>query len=928
MALHKVPLIGLLLLLAIVVSPATADGPVCPPSTKLSRASFPEGFLFGTATAAYQVEGAVNETCRGPALWDIYCKRYPEKCKNDNGDVAVDFFHRYKEDIQLMKNLNTDAFRLSIAWTRIFPHGRKEKGVSQAGVQFYHDVIDELLRNGIVPFVTVFHWDTPQDLEDEYGGFLSERIVKDFREYADFVFQEYGDKVKHWITFNEPWVFAHAGYDVGKKAPGRCSDYVDRTCKGGRSGYEVYLVSHNLLNAHAEAFEAFTQCEKCKGGKVGLAHSPAWFEPHDFQDSQDGASIGRALDFMLGWHLDTTMYGDYPQIMKDIVGHRLPQFTTAQKAKLKNSAHFVGLNYYTSTFANHVENPDHSKPRWKQDSLISWEPKNSDKFTIGSTPSTGKLPVYARGFRSLLKYIKDKYANPEIMIMENAGSLPRALQSFGVSPLPAMRCICFKPWRRSPSPSVKSTVVDELDNSNKDREGSSCPRFREFTLEELNVATDGFSADNIVSEHNEKVPNIVYEGTLDDGKKIAVKRFQKLSWPDASEFVEEAQEVGKCRSEDMVSLIGCCSEGQERLLVADYMPNGTLAKHLFHWEKRPMKWKMRLKVALHTAKALEYCNDMGLDLYHDLNTYRILFDKVGNPRLSCFGLMKCIREGKSYSTNLVFAPPEYLRLGTLVPESSIFSFGTLLLDLMSGKHIPPNHALDLFRGKNYLVLMDSALDGQFSDEDRAELIHLASRCFRREPDERPSIKFLMSALSRLEKRAELWPKLKEENIPDPSYTKPATNQPLRLTPLGEACSRVDLSGIHELLEKLGYGEDDVSVTNEFSFQMWTGDLQENTDYKKHGDAAFRAKDFETAIEFYTEFMSGAPVVSPTVLIRRCLCYLMSDMFSEALSEAMQAQVVSPECSTALYLQAACLLKLGMEAKAKEALQQGSALEAV
>ncbi|KAH0853680.1 hypothetical protein HID58_092976 [Brassica napus] len=427
-----------------------------------------------------------------------------------------------------------------------------------------------------------------------------------------------------------------------------------------------------------------------------------------------------------------------------------------------------------------------------------------------------------------------------------------------------MRCICFKPWRRSPSPSVKSTVVDELD-----REGSSCPRFREFTLEELNVATDGFSADNIVSEHNEKVPNIVYEGTLDDGKKIAVKRFQKLSWPDASEFVEEAQEVGKCRSEDMVSLIGCCSEGQERLLVADYMPNGTLAKHLFHWEKRPMKWKMRLKVALHTAKALEYCNDMGLDLYHDLNTYRILFDKVGNPRLSCFGLMKCIREGKSYSTNLVFAPPEYLRLGTLVPESSIFSFGTLLLDLMSGKHIPPNH---------------------FSDEDRAELIHLASRCFRREPDERPSIKFLMSALSRLEKRAELWPKLKEENIPDPSYTKPATNQPLRLTPLGEACSRVDLSGIHELLEKLGYGEDDVSVTN--------------------------------------EFMSGAPVVSPTVLIRRCLCYLMSDMFSEALSEAMQAQVVSPECSTALYLQAACLLKLGMEAKAKEALQQGSALEAV
>ncbi|WZY74080.1 hypothetical protein YC2023_006320 [Brassica napus] len=463
-----------------------------------------------------------------------------------------------------------------------------------------------------------------------------------------------------------------------------------------------------------------------------------------------------------------------------------------------------------------------------------------------------------------------------------------------------MGCICFKPFRRSPSPSIKSSIIKQI-NNNEDEDGSSCPSFREFSLEQLKVATNGFSANNIVSEHNEKVPNIVYKGSFNDGRMIAVKRFQRLSWPNPSEFIEEAQAVGRCRSEDMANLIGCCSEGHERLLVAEYMPNGTLAKHLFHWEKRPMKWEMRLRVALHTATALEYCNDRGIDLYHDLNTYRILFDKVGNPRLSCFGLMKCSREGKSYSTNLAFAPPEYLRLGTV--------------------------ALDLFRGKNYLVLMDSALDGQFSDEDRTELIHLASRCLRPEPDKRPNIKFLLSALSRLEKRAESWPNVKGENIPAPLYTKPSTKKSLRLSPLAEACWRVDLCSIHELLEKLGYGEDDVAVTNEFSFQMWTGRMQENIDYKKHGDAAFRAKDYETAIEFYTEFMSGAPVVSPTVLTRRCLCYLMNDMFSEALSDAMQAQVASPECSTALYLQAACLLKLEMEAEAKEALRHGSSLEA-
>jgi beta-glucosidase len=419
MELQKFPLMGLLLLLTILVSVTTAvDDPVCPATSKLSRASFPNGFLFGTATAAFQVEGAINETCRGPALWDIYCRRNPERCSGDHADVAVDFFHRYKEDIQLMKNLNTDAFRLSIAWSRIFPHGRKEKGVSQAGVQFYHELIDELLKNGIVPFVTVFHWDTPQDLEDEYGGFLSQNIVKDFREYADYVFTEYGGKVKNWITFNEPWVFAHAGYDLGKKAPGRCSRYVpgceDRE---GQSGKEAYLVSHNLLNAHAEAVEVFRQ--KVKGGKIGIAHSPAWFEPHDLKDSNDAPTVSRVLDFMLGWHLEPTTSGDYPQIMKDLLGYRLPQFTAAQKAKLKDSTDFVGLNYYTSTFSNYNEKPDPSKPSWKQDSLVSWEPKNVDHSAIGSMPLTAALPVYAKGFRKLLKYIKDKYANPEIMIMEN-----------------------------------------------------------------------------------------------------------------------------------------------------------------------------------------------------------------------------------------------------------------------------------------------------------------------------------------------------------------------------------------------------------------------------------------------------------------------------------------------------------------------------
>ncbi|KAG2310338.1 hypothetical protein Bca52824_021895 [Brassica carinata] len=478
-----------------------------------------------------------------------------------------------------------------------------------------------------------------------------------------------------------------------------------------------------------------------------------------------------------------------------------------------------------------------------------------------------------------------------------------------------MGCICFKSWRRKATPLITYTVIDNLDDDEED-DGRYPLTFREFSLEQLRAATDGFSVGNIVSEHNDWVPNIVYKGKLGDGRRIAVKWFHRLSWPDPLEFIKEAEAVGRLRSEHMANLIGCCSDDNERLLVAD-----------ISGEKRPMKWETRLKVALHTAKALEYCNDKGINLYHDLNPYRILFDKVGSPKLSCFGLMKSSHKGKNHSTNLAFAPPEYLRLGTLIPESVTYSFGTLLLDLMSGRHIPPNHALDLFQGKNYLVLMDSALDGQFSDEDRTELMHIASRCLKTEPGERPSMRFLMATFSRLQKRAELWPTNVKRlmhsppnNLPEKS-TKLAT-EILKLTPFGDACLRVDLSTIHELLEKLGYGEED-AVANE----MWTGKMQENMDYKRHGDAAFRAKDFDTAIELYTKFRSGAPTVSPIVLTKRCLCYLMSETFSKALSEAMQAQVASPEWPIALYLQAVCLFKLDMEAEAKEALRYGSALEA-
>lgn len=468
----------------------------------------------------------------------------------------------------------------------------------------------------------------------------------------------------------------------------------------------------------------------------------------------------------------------------------------------------------------------------------------------------------------------------------------------------------------------KSNVPYSSDlEANGGDEKAKLPSFREYSLEELKVATSGFAVENIVSEHGQKAPNVVYKGQLDyHGRWIAVKRFHKSAWPDPLQFLHEAKAVGQLRSQRLANLMGCCFEGNERLLVAEFMPHETLSKHLFHWETQPLTWAMRLRVSLYLSQALDYCSSKGRALYHDLNAYRILFDQEGNPRLSCFGLMKNSRDGKSYSTNLAFTPPEYLRTGRVFPESVVFSFGTILLDLLSGKHIPPSHALDLIRGKNAQMLMDSCLEGQISS-DGMELVRIASSCLQYEPRDRPATKSLVISLAPLQKEKEV-----------PSYVLMGiaheTVFPLqtsKLSPLGEACSRVDLTAMHEIMEKLGY-KDDEGIANEISFQMWTTQIQETLNCRKLGDVAFRSRDFATALAYYTEFIEAGTMVSPTAFARRSLCYLISNKPQEALADAMQAQVVSSDWPTAFYLQAAALFSLGMDNDAQETLKDGFSME--
>ncbi|PON43055.1 Brassinosteroid signaling kinase [Parasponia andersonii] len=482
-----------------------------------------------------------------------------------------------------------------------------------------------------------------------------------------------------------------------------------------------------------------------------------------------------------------------------------------------------------------------------------------------------------------------------------------------------MGCECSKLNPCCWDSQIKESVAEAPDVENEgNSEVDDIPAFREFTLEQLKNATSSFAVENIVSEHGEKAPNVVYKGKLENQRRIAVKRFNRMAWPDARQFLEEARSVGQLRNQRLANLLGCCCEDDERLLVAEFMPNETLAKHLFHWERQPMKWAMRLRVVLHLAQALEYCTSKGRALYHDLNAYRVLFDEDANPRLSSFGLMKNSRDGKSYSTNLAFTPPEYLRTGRVTPESVIYSFGTLLLDLLSGKHIPPSHALDLIRDRNLQMLTDSCLEGQFSDDDGTELVRLASRCLQYEPRERPNPKSLVTALTPLQKETEV-PSYVLMGLPNSSSHTP-------LSPLGEACLRGDLTAIHEILENLGY-KDDEGVANELSFQMWTDQMQETLNSKKKGDVAFKQKEFGMAIQYYSQFIDVGTMVSPTVFARRSLSNLMSENYQEALNDAMQAQVISPVWHVASYLQGAALSALGIENEAHVALKEGTTLEA-
>jgi beta-glucosidase len=352
--------------------------------------SFPLDFVWGAATASYQIEGAANEDGRGESVWDRFCAT-PGKVRNgDTGAVACDFYHRYSDDIALMRELGIDAFRFSIAWPRVLPNGRGE--VNAKGLDFYDKLVDELLANGIAPYVTLFHWDTPQVLEDE-GGWPTRSIVGAFEEYVEAVSGRLGDRVGHWITHNEPWVVSWVGHGWGHHAPGRESDS------------DALATAHHLLLSHGRAVEILRR--NSPNSEVGITLNLD--NPYAASDSEEDIAATRWVDGLHNrWFLDPIFTGAYPEDMLEAWAEIMPVVHDGDMETIAAPIDFLGVNNYTSPLVAADDNGGRSQIVRRND---------VDRTDMG-------WEVVPEGLRDLLVRLHRDYSPKAIYVTENGAAYP------------------------------------------------------------------------------------------------------------------------------------------------------------------------------------------------------------------------------------------------------------------------------------------------------------------------------------------------------------------------------------------------------------------------------------------------------------------------------------------------------------------------
>ena len=350
---------------------------------------FPDGFLWGAATAAYQIEGSPLADGAGASIWHRFTHD-PRLmiATGDTGDIACDHYNRMEEDVELMQRLGLQAYRFSVSWSRVLPEGTGR--VNQAGLEFYRRLVDRLLAAGIEPLPTLYHWDLPAALDDR-GGWLNRESAEWFAEYARVMFRALDGKVKKWATLNEPWVIADGGYFSGALAPGH------------RSIFECAIVSRNLMRAHGRAVQAYRECGE---HEIGLVFN---IEPkYPASDSpEDLAATARADAYMNRQYADPALLGACPEELREIYGEAWEDWSAEDLALSYQPLDFVGINYYTRSVV--------------RASAAAW-PLYSERVVQAARHTETDWEVFPEAMTRTLLWFRERYGDLPIYIMENGAA--------------------------------------------------------------------------------------------------------------------------------------------------------------------------------------------------------------------------------------------------------------------------------------------------------------------------------------------------------------------------------------------------------------------------------------------------------------------------------------------------------------------------
>jgi beta-glucosidase len=352
------------------------------------RVVFPDNFLWGAATASYQIEGAVHEGGRGESIWDRFSHTPGKTANGETGDVAADHYHRWPEDIGIMQELGLKAYRFSTAWPRILREGRG--AVNRVGLDFYDRLVEELLEAGIDPWITLYHWDLPQALQDR-GGWASRGTIDAFAEYTDAITRRVGDRVKNWITINEPWVVSIMGHYWGVMAPGH------------KDLKEALQVAHSLLVGHGRAVDVIRS--NVPDGRVGITLNLSHVYPDS--DSNEDLEAAHTMDgFSNRWFLDPVMKGEYPSDMLELYGDAAPDVEPGDFDLTARPTDFLGINSYNPQYA-------------KADPAATFGYSSAQRE--GEHTAMGWI-VEPQGFQDLLMRVQNDYAPSAIYVTENGAA--------------------------------------------------------------------------------------------------------------------------------------------------------------------------------------------------------------------------------------------------------------------------------------------------------------------------------------------------------------------------------------------------------------------------------------------------------------------------------------------------------------------------